>query len=554
MSSPITSAADDRFPSREVLLIAGIFVIALILRVLNILSLKAADPTFASTLPGTDMHTFEHWARSILQFGWLNPEHTPPLQAPLYAYFLASLMNLFGTSMLWIKLAQAFIGSISCVLAYLIGKMLFDKRVGAVASAMAAFYSISFFYEAQLLATTLITFLCLLSILLLLIAKERPAIRFHMIAGICIGLTVLAAPNIVLFLPFGLLWLWFAQAGRRRAMKLKLLAVLLTGAIAAIAPVTAKNYFIGHEKVLISKNGGICFYIGNCRDSTGTLSTPASMLEIASDYYQMTPRERAGINWTGHVVKQIKADPFGYMGLLFRKIVMFWVGYEIPNNVNFYLTRQFSPILRLPLLPFWFIAPLSLVGIGISLKQWRQLAPLLLFVIFYMSSIILFFVLSRFRLPLVPFLLIFAGYFIIWFFEKLRARDVKKISLSLIPLLLVASFTFISQSGYVRENDYANLAFAYKEQGQCGLAVPEFEHALAVDNQYYPARKGLIDCYLALGETRAALEAGREAVRLDPDNPQAYLDLARVLQKLGENEAASKSLQTAAALKGDPQF
>jgi tetratricopeptide (TPR) repeat protein len=323
---------------------------------------------------------------------------------------------------------------------------------------------------------------------------------------------------------------------------------------AAIVPVTAKNYFIGHERVLVSKNGGICFYIGNCRDSTGTLSTPASMLKIAPDYYQMTPRERAGINWTGHAVKQIKADPVGYMGLLLRKSIMFWVGYEIPNNINYYLARQFSGILRLPLLPFWFIAPLSLVGIGVSLKQWSRQALLLLFIFFYTLSVILFFVLSRFRLPLVPFLLIFAGYFIVWFFEKLKARDLKKISLSLIPLLLIGSFTFISRSGYIRENDYANLAFAYKERGRCDLAVAEFKNALAVDGHYYPARKGLIDCFLASGETQHALEAGREAIRLEPNNPQCYLDLARVLQKLGEIEEASKSLQTAAELKGNSRF
>jgi 4-amino-4-deoxy-L-arabinose transferase-like glycosyltransferase len=547
MSSMLLREIKNRFCRREILFLAAVFSVALSLRIFNILSFKAADPSFASALEGTDMNTFEGWAKEILQSGWLDVRNTPPLQAPLYPYFLALLMKIFGSNLLWIKLIQALMGSVSCVLIYVVGKITFNKKAAAAASIMAVFYGMFLYYEAQLLATTLVSFLCLLSILFLMLAREKMKNSYYAAAGACLGLTALAAPNILLFLPPALLWLWLPQASRGTAGKLRAMAVLVGMTAVFVAPVTAKNYFLGGERALISNNGGICFYIGNCRDSSGTLTTTVSMLKIAPHFYQMTPRERAKIDWFDKAAAQIKSDPAGYMGLLFRKSVMFWVGYEIPNNTNYYLSRRFSPVFRFPLLPFWAVAPIALTGVGISARQWRQ-GLLLLFILCYSLSVIMFFTLSRLRVPIVPSLLVFAGYFTVWFFETIKTRNWRKMALSLISALLIGSFTFITRSGYIRENDYANLGFAYKEQGNCDLAAPEFIHALAVDPYYYPARKALIDCFMAEGEMQRALEESQEAVRLQPYAPQAYKDLAHILERAGDEEGASRNLETASSL------
>jgi 4-amino-4-deoxy-L-arabinose transferase-like glycosyltransferase len=487
--------------SKERFFIIVVFLLAISLRLFNIIEFKANDPTFDSALPGSDMHTFEEWAGSILDSGWLDRENTPPLQAPLYPYFVAALMKLFGRDLLWVKLAQALLGSVSCVLVYVLGKRVFDGRVGAVAALMAAFYGMFLFYEAHLLMTALVMFLCIASILSLQIAKEKKTASYHLAAGVILGLTTLASPNIMLFVPLAILWLWWSSGAEKSAMKLICTAILLGGFVAAVAPVAAKNYLVGGERVLISKNGGICFYIGNCIDSSGTLTITPSMLRIAPDFYKLTPRQRADIDWFGAAVRQIKGDPAGYLGLLARKTIMFLAGYEVPNNVNYYLSRRFSTVLRVPLLlSFWMIAPLALVGILASLKEWPRRALPLLFIVCYSASIVALFVLSRFRVPLVPFLLIFAGYCVVWWYEKLRSSDWKKACLSLIPLLLVGMFTFATRSGYIRENDYANLGLAYQAKGRCDLAAPEFANALRVDRDYYPARKGLEDCAHVLGE------------------------------------------------------
>lgn len=541
----------DKDQAKEILFIVTVFVVALALRAFNVLQFKALDPVFDSAIPGSDMHAFKEWAREILATGWLDPHNTPPLQAPLYPYLIALLMRLFGDNVLFIKLAQAAIGSVTCVLVYMVGKRAFHRKTGMVAALMAVVYGMFLFYEAFLLSATLVTFLCLLAVLSLLVARAKATLPYSLAAGIAMGLTTIAAPQFVLFVPPALLWLWFLVSEQKRAAKLAVTAMVIAGFLAAVAPVTLKNYFVGRQPVLISKNGGICFYIGNCRDSSGTLTITPSMMRVAPDFYSMTPRERAEIDWAGEAIEHIQAHPGGFLKLLAQKCIMFWAGYEIPNNTNYYLSRQFSPLLRLPLLPFWIVAPLALVGIGVSLRQWPRQALLLVFMVCYTFSVVAFFVLSRLRLPLVPFLLIFAGHTILWWIEKLKSADWKRLGLSVVAFCAVCAFTFVTRSGYIRENDYANLGIAYQEKGRCDLAVTQFAEALEVDPYYYPARRRIVDCLLSLGEHERALEASVESVRLHPRNAEAYWDVARVLLKKGDTDSAIAILETAVTLNPD---
>ncbi len=547
-------AAEEKVPSRKVLelwVVLAIFLVALTLRVVNILQFKAHDPMFEKLLPGFDMYTFQEWGKNILNTHWLDRENTPPLQAPLYPYTLALLMAVFGTNTLWVKLFQAFMGSLSCVLLYIIGKKVFSQRVGAVAALMMSFYGMFLLYESLLLMTTLQTFLYLLSILSLLVAKEKGGILSHLTAGICLGLSIVCSPNIILFVPLALLWLWLvSRDGIGR--KLGTLAVLVAGIIIMIVPVTLKNYFVGGEKVLISKNGGICFYIGNCYDSIGTITVTDSMLRIAPKFLSMTPREIAQIDWFGKAIEQIKRRPGHFFVMLFKKFVLYWVGYEVPNNVNYYLSKRFSAVLRLPLLPFWLVFPLAVVGVIASRKEWPKQALLLLFICAYTLSIVAIFVLARFRLPMVPYLIIFAGYAVVWWYDKIKVREYRSFALSLIPFVIVGIFSFGTRSGYIRENDYLNLGIAYQTQNRCDLGAPEFVSALKVDPYYYPAREKLIDCYLSLGQLEQAEQISVEGTKLHPRSARPFFDVARVSEQRGQVEDAIRNLEE--AVKLDPKF
>jgi len=46
--------------------------------------------------------------------------------------------------------------------------------------------------------------------------------------------------------------------------------ILAAGCVIIVSPVTLRNIFIGHDKVLIASQGGINFYIGNNPYADGT--------------------------------------------------------------------------------------------------------------------------------------------------------------------------------------------------------------------------------------------------------------------------------------------
>ena len=114
----------------------------------------------------------------------------------------------------------------------------------------------------------------------------------------------------------------------------------------------------------------------------------------------------------------IAENPGAWIRLLGRKLVIFWNAYELPDNYNYYEVREVllhplslpGALLFLPLhLTFGLIAPLGLTGILLTGRRWRELLLVHLTLFGYMGTVLLFFNFSRFRVPIVPFLCLFAG-------------------------------------------------------------------------------------------------------------------------------------------------
>jgi hypothetical protein len=86
---------------------------------------------------------------------------------------------------------------------------------------------------------------------------------------------------------------------------------------------------------------------------------------------------------------------------------------------------SFMGVGRIPL-PSWspFFALLTLAGIVLSVRNWRRWLPLYLLIGFHTLPYLLFFGTSRFLVPVIPFLCIFAAYSIgqVYAWAFLRAR------------------------------------------------------------------------------------------------------------------------------------
>ena len=76
------------------------------------------------------------------------------------------------------------------------------------------------------------------------------------------------------------------------------------------------------------------------------------------------------------------------------------------------------------------IAPLALVGIALSAARWRRLAPLYGMILVYFASGVLFVALSRYRVPVVPLLAVFAGAAVASIWDFALASDARRLAIS----------------------------------------------------------------------------------------------------------------------------
>ena len=257
-----------------------VFVVAFAVRLLYVLQIRDA-PYF--DVPLVDGPNYFRTAAAVAS-GSLAAGHRVFWQPPLYPYFLALLFVTVGTRMVAIYAVQAAVGSLSCALIYLIGKRLFEERPALGAGLIAAFYGPLVHFDAQPLIPVLHIVLVLGGLLMLLRAAGigepateagavtgsgaksiAPPRRRFLWAGVLWGLAAAATPNILMAVPAAAFWAW------RQVRTLAVAGLFLAGVALPILMVTARNYFVAGDAVLLSSNGGINFYIGNNPDYARTI-------------------------------------------------------------------------------------------------------------------------------------------------------------------------------------------------------------------------------------------------------------------------------------------
>jgi len=161
------------------------------------------DPTFLR--PIVDAQTYHGFACQLAD-GQYHP-NTPYYQPPFFAYLLAAVYFIFGKSVIAAKCVLAFLGALTPLFCYLIGKQLFSKKTGILAGLIAALYGPLLFYDSQFLPAGLATLLNIIFLWLLLRAAERDRWPNWLLAGLCAGVAASTVPNILFFLPFVLIWI-----------------------------------------------------------------------------------------------------------------------------------------------------------------------------------------------------------------------------------------------------------------------------------------------------------------------------------------------------------
>jgi len=548
-----------KVPKPEVLLI-GVFILALFIRLLY-LNQIISTPIFHGL--AVDTEKYESFALQIIK-GNLTQKDSIYLN-PLYPFFLALIYLIFGHGNLSVIFIQGIMDSISCVIIYYIASLLFNKKVGIISALIYACYGIAIFYTGILLAPTVVIFFTLIFIASLLFAEEKRQVIIFFISGILFCLVVLARPNAILFLFFLPLWFFTVLKNKMGIHKsIKGFLLLLVGFFMVISLISIRNYSI-EKKFTSSFVGGINFYIGNNPEATGKFMSPhgisISPIEQVktSIYYaekesgkRLTPFQVSRY-WLFKGLKFIKDNPLDACVLYMKKFALFWRKEEIPQNINYHLSKTFAPIFRLPFISFGIIAPFAILGIILSLRRKNNII-LILFIFSYMASVIIFFVSARYRLPIVPFFIICSSYTLYRFVEMVRAKEVKGITTfgALFILLFVGMNKNFAYFKFFPTSHHNNLGKTYIMEGRLDEAIVELKRSLSINPYFIEARSNLGNVYLQKGFIEEAIYEYKKALKINPDYADAHTNLGNAYAKSGRLEEAISEFKKALAI--NPNF
>jgi 4-amino-4-deoxy-L-arabinose transferase-like glycosyltransferase len=386
----------------------------------------AAAPLAARPVPGSDPYECEIIADNLSRgagyrgMSWGHPEvHPTACRPPLTPVTWAVWFAFFGHRFDVVRLADVLYGTLSLVLLFLIGRRIFNERVGLMATAALAVWPQAILLTAGLMTETLFLMLELLFVWFCLRAGDRPTLARFAAAGLCAGLATLTRPNLLALLPF--LPLWSAVVFRRdwRALA-KSLAVPAVAA-ATIAPWAYRNLVIFHQFIPVSTQSGTNFLIGN---NELALKHP-DMMGYLIDEESTDFEERArGLNEAERdelALRMAKAwlwenrDRWGL--LVWTKIKMFC-----------------SPVLHQPdrlarwamLLSWGVVLPLALPALVVTSWSFtRDRKPGVIVQMLILSSIgayLIVYVVPRYRFPIEPFFIVLATATVDWLVIRVSAQ------------------------------------------------------------------------------------------------------------------------------------
>ena len=471
-----------------------------------------------------------------------------------------------------IRIIQFIIGSLTCVLVYLLtARAAPDSKAAPLAAGMAAaLYGTLAFFDGDLLMAPLVLFFTCGALLLLSLlgnpGGEDPevprkgwrAALIALAAGVLLGLAGLGKPNILLFAPFALVWIVTGFALRFKWRRWPEAILFAVGCVAAVAPITYRNHVVSDDFVLVSSNAGVNLYIGNNAEAEGIfMLPPGSGLDNTRLYLssrEVAEREtgRTGLRpsevsawWTSRATDYLRSEPGDALSLWWHKFRLFWNHYEIPNHHNKqFVTTYYAAFLDVLIVGFKLVAPLAVLGIvlmfltGPASSVNRLFAG---FIFVYMLSLIPFFITARYRLPVVPFLVVFASYGVFTMARVLQKKKWRRAGIAAGAGLAAAIFVSWPMVDYdfafshtVVGSVYSELATEEPENAaeHMETAIVEYKTALELRPLSVDAHYNLGVSYQRIGFHSGAVEELETAVRLQPGHPWASKALEEARESL----------------------
>jgi tetratricopeptide (TPR) repeat protein len=528
---------------------AGIFVLAVLVRGVYLYE-SSDNPTFRA--PVVDSLTYDQMARRLLAGEGLTRDFF--WQPLFYPLFLAGVYRVSDFSILAVKVIQMILGGATCLLVFRLGQRLFGRQTGILAGLIAAFYMPLVFFEQELLATGWAAFCSVAAVLCLLRAREKPTVWRCFILGLTGAFSIIVRPVFLPFFAAGCLWLavsWIRDRVGGSAFACGAVMVAL-GSLIIFAPVAILSRQVMGRAKILPYSGGVNLYIGNNPDYEETINIRPGLgwrklmelpqKEGITDSYE---KEKFFAN---KAVEYARAQPISFAKGLAYKTVQFLSSREMPRNFDIHLFRRWSGLLRAGVwkaggFGFPFGALLGLAVVGAFSQRRRIPGPVWLMMILYPASVILVFVASRYRVPVVPVMTVLAATGCGATFGYCRQRRWLHLAAAAVVLCATALLSSVAGPFYVERLDYEpelyyGLGDSLDKRGQVEQAIEAYSRAVALRGDYVEAHHNLGLLLVKQQRHAEAIEHYNQALQADPRNAGLYEDIGVALSEQGRiNEA-----------------
>ncbi len=510
-----------------------------------------------------DARGYDSWAQQIARGDWIG--RGVFYQAPLYPYFLGAIYAIAGHDLFLTRVCQAMIGASGCALLALAGRRLHSEKVGVIAGLGLAIYAPAIFFDGLLQKSVIDLFFVSLVIWLLSGLLDSPGLRLRWFAlGLALGGLALTRENgLVLIAPI-LLWRLLQPDVSWQSQTLRsTMAAFALGLLLVLTPVAVRNRVVGSEWHMTTSQFGPNFYLGNNADADGTAGflrqgrgaveyerQDATDLAEAAEGRSLTPREISSF-WTRRALAYIRANPWDWVKLEARKLLLLTNAAELIDTESQDSYEEWSPVLRVvaQVGHFGFLAPLAVLGIVVGWPDRRRLWLYYAMAATYAASVVVFFVSARYRLPVVPFLMLFAAVGLSSLPNFIRAAGQVRGVVTAGVIMAFAIFVNwpLWPGAVMRAATENNLGNALQDVQRFQEAERHYKRAIEIQPDYAPAYVNLGAALLAQDRPDEAVDAYKRAGAFAPADVDLDIRMGLALLRAGKPADAVGPFQQALA-------
>lgn len=365
------------------------------------------------TRPIADERTWVNWATTNLLSDKvrLNPLRTNMIfYPPLYPYFIAIPYMVWNTIEA-VKWFQVVVSALTVPAIGAVAWRAFGDRAALAAALVAALYPELVWFSVHFWSEPLFMFFLWWALERLLAADADLRLKPAIAAGLLWGLAILTRETVLYFTPLAALWLWWRRpGGLARGAAFALCTVLV------VAPWTWRNWHQFQAFVPVSTAGGLNLYQGNA---------PLTRQEVYDRYDAIGGRVEQ-YKWAREqgVRAILDRQPWWLFEKLRDEMPKFW---EADSLALIHIKRgAYGPVEPWKAQLAWavvilpFLAVMAFFVRGLAALPLRRLPVFLVFFLcFYNGLHVATHGFARYRLPVLPVVLIVAA----WAFATWRAGE-----------------------------------------------------------------------------------------------------------------------------------